>query len=131
MTGPVRITSVLKAYTESPRISRKSRNGTGRIEDRVQISKEGLQKSKEFLAGLNGGTCSKKETSATVGADNLEILNLSAGAGMDQIHSAYLSAIKQYHPDKFSDLGPEFQKLAEEKSKQIILAYEKLTKSSR
>ncbi|MGC8494100.1 MAG: J domain-containing protein [Syntrophobacteraceae bacterium] len=127
MTGPLRITSVLKAYTESSRISRKSRSGPGQIEDRVQISKEGRQKSKEFLAGLNGGTCSTKETPATVGADNLEILNLSAGAGMDQIHNAYLSAIKQYHPDKFNDLGPEFQKLAEEKSKQIILAYEKLT----
>lgn len=131
MTGPLRITSVLKAYTESSRISRKSRNGTGQIEDRVQISQEGLQKSKEFLSGLNNGIYSKKDTPATVAADHLEILNLSASAGMDQIHSAYLSAMKQYHPDKFNDLGPEFQKLAEEKSKQIILAYEKLTKSSR
>ncbi|MGC9194123.1 MAG: J domain-containing protein [Syntrophobacteraceae bacterium] len=62
--------------------------------------------------------------------DNLQIFNLSSNAGFDQIHSAYLAAIKQYHPDNFSSYSPEFQKLAEEKSKQIILAYEKLTKMS-
>ncbi len=136
MTGPVRITSVLKAYTEVSRIDYKSRGPVLQIQDRVRISGEGVQKSKEFLSGLKNQTYSKEDAasknavSSRQADDNLEILNLSSNAGMDQIHRAYLSAIKKYHPDKFGSLDPEFRKLAEEKSKQIILAYEKLTKFS-
>jgi DnaJ-domain-containing protein 1 len=143
MTGPDRITSILKAYTEYSRTDYKSRGSVGPIEDRVQISSEGLQKSKEFFSKLQQETSPEQSDSSPqqstpppdTGSSgqagyNLEILSLSSSAGMDQIHKAYLAAMKQYHPDKFSSFSPEFKKLAEEKSKQIILAYEKLTKFS-
>lgn len=132
MTGPDRISSILRAYTEVSRIGYKSSGTTGQIIDTVQISSEGLQKSEEFLSELKDGTYPQKDASSSQQAsDHLEILNLSSTAGMDRIHRAYLSAIKQYHPDNFNDFSPEFKKLAEEKSKQIILAYEKLTKPTR
>ena len=56
-----------------------------------------------------------------------EILSLPPDATKDQIRKAYIGAIKLYHPDNFAGLSPEFAKLAEEKSKQINLAYKKLT----
>jgi len=58
--------------------------------------------------------------------NDLEILSLPPDATKDQIRRAYLGAIKQYHPDKFAGLCSEFRTLAEEKSKQINLAYQKL-----
>jgi DnaJ-domain-containing protein 1 len=138
MTGPDRLSSVVNAYVQSSRIAYRSRATTGQIDDRVQISSEGLQKSKEYFAELNSNKQSyskedvspRRVASRRASGDNLEILNLSSGASLDQIHKAYVSAIKQYHPDNFSGFSPEFKKLAEEKSKQIIQAYEKLTKFS-
>ena len=59
--------------------------------------------------------------------NNPDILNLSANATRDQIRRAYMGAIKQYHPDNFASFCSEFQKLAEEKCKEINLAYQKLT----
>ena len=137
MTGPDRITNVLKAYTLGARSEYKPRGSVGQTgRDVVLISSEGLQKSKELLSGLESGASSKSDVaSQSVESSrqtdyNLEILNLSSGASTDQIHNAYLSAIKQYHPDKFGGFSPEFRKLSEEKSKQIILANKKLTKTS-
>lgn len=137
MTGLDRLTSVLKAYTEGSGVGYKARPTSVQVQDTVQISSEGLQKSKAFLAGLNSETSPEEVASSEEvpssppqASVNLEILNLSSNASMDQIHKAYLSAIKQYHPDKFNAYGPEFTKLAEEKSKQINLAYKKLTKFS-
>ena len=134
MTGPDRLTSILNAYVETSRIDYKSRATARQLQDTVDISSEGLQKSKEFFAGLNTETSSQEDNSSRAGSSNqqaddqLEILSLSSNASTDQIHRAFISAIKQYHPDKFNASGPEFKKLAEEKSRQIIQAYEKLTK---
>ncbi|HYA41386.1 MAG TPA: J domain-containing protein, partial [Syntrophobacteraceae bacterium] len=47
-----------------------------------------------------------------------DIFDLPANATKGQIRAAYLKAIKKYHPDNFAGFSPEFQKLAEEKSKQ-------------
>ncbi len=146
MTGLDRITSVLQAYSLRSRASYTAQSSVGQTGDSVQISSEGLQKSQEFWSQLrreasppqDSGSAESNSQIATSqnGAsqlppgDNLQIFNLPSDAGLDQIHSAYLAAIKQYHPDNFTGYSPEFQKLAEEKSKQIILAYEKLTKMS-
>jgi DnaJ-class molecular chaperone len=97
------------------------------LKDTVQISGEALEKSKEFLLKLNQQPSSEEPASKPRAENNLDILNLSADATREQIRKAYLAAIKQYHPDNFAGLSPEFRELAEEKSKQIILAYQKLT----
>jgi DnaJ like chaperone protein len=53
-----------------------------------------------------------------------EVLKVSPHASADEIHSAYKSQIRQYHPDKVASLGPEIKALAESKSKAINRAYQ-------
>ena len=52
------------------------------------------------------------------------VLGVDKFATRAQVTAAYRSAIGQYHPDKVATLGPEIRALAEEKSKEINLAYE-------
>ncbi len=44
-------------------------------------------------------------------------------APLDTITQAYKHLIRQYHPDKVANLGPEFRTLAETHSRQINAAY--------
>ena len=52
------------------------------------------------------------------------VLEVSVNAGVDEIKRAYRARISRYHPDKVSALGPEFQEIAERKSKEINKAYD-------
>ena len=95
--------------------------------DSVQISTEAQEKSRELSAKMKEQSSSGNPSPKTQAENGIEVLQMSSNASMDQIRKAYLTAIKQYHPDNFADSPPEFRKLAEEKSKQINLAYKKLT----
>lgn len=59
--------------------------------------------------------------------DPYEILGLRPGASSDEVHAAYRKLAHQYHPDKVSHLGEEFQDMARQKFVEIQDAYEKLT----
>ncbi len=52
-----------------------------------------------------------------------EVLGLSPGATSAEVREAYRRLIIQYHPDKVASLGPELQRLAEDKSREITSAY--------
>ncbi|VBB44242.1 DnaJ domain protein [uncultured Desulfatiglans sp.] len=58
-----------------------------------------------------------------------EVLGVERNAGQDEIRSAYRRLAAQYHPDKLSHLGQEFQALAEKRFKEIQEAYETLKAS--
>jgi curved DNA-binding protein CbpA len=60
--------------------------------------------------------------------DYYAILGVTPTATLEEIEAAYRQKAKQYHPDKVSHLGPEFQELAERKMKEINEAYEALIK---
>lgn len=51
-------------------------------------------------------------------------LGLEAGASEEEIKKAYRKLSMQYHPDKVRHLGDEFRKVAEEKMKEINIAYD-------
>ncbi len=53
-----------------------------------------------------------------------KVLEVDREASIESIKVAYRAKIRQYHPDKVSSLGQEFQEIAEHKSKQINAAYE-------
>ena len=52
------------------------------------------------------------------------VLGLEPGADMETIKKAYRKLSMTYHPDKVRHLGGEFQKVAEEKMKEINAAYD-------
>jgi DnaJ like chaperone protein len=51
------------------------------------------------------------------------VLGIKEGASKDEIKKAYKNACKKHHPDKVHHLGQEFQKIAEEKMRQINESY--------
>lgn len=57
-----------------------------------------------------------------------KILEIDKTATNDEIKKAYRTMAKKYHPDKVIHLGKEHQKGAEEKFRQVQVAYEKLQK---
>ncbi len=56
------------------------------------------------------------------------VLGLEPGADMETIKKAYRTLSMKYHPDKVVHLGEEFRRVAEEKMKEINVAYEYLQK---
>lgn len=58
-----------------------------------------------------------------------EILGVPQDADRQKIRAAYRDLANQYHPDKVAHLGEEFQKLAEERFKEIQQAYDTLIHS--
>lgn len=55
-----------------------------------------------------------------------DILGVGRGAGKGEIKQAYRRLLRMYHPDKFTHLGPEFERTAQRRTRAIIAAYEKL-----
>jgi len=52
-----------------------------------------------------------------------EVLGVAEDASADVVTRAYRALIAQYHPDKVSGLGEEFQQIAEKRSREINNAY--------
>lgn len=56
-----------------------------------------------------------------------EILEVDPNASRAEIEKGYKRALAKYHPDKVEHLGDELQKVARQKTQQIIAAYQSLT----
>ena len=56
-----------------------------------------------------------------------KVLGVNEGATNEEIRAAYLSLVKKYHPDMYTD--PDMKQLANEKLKEINEAYDQLTKN--
>lgn len=54
----------------------------------------------------------------------INLLGVKPDADENEIRSAYIKKIKEYHPDKVHNLGEEIRKVAEKKAKEINQAYE-------
>jgi len=55
-----------------------------------------------------------------------EVLDIPSGASQQEIHAAYQRMVRQYHPDRVADMGPELRHIAEERTKEINEAYARL-----
>lgn len=60
----------------------------------------------------------------SIHANWFHILAVAETAEKDEIAVAYRQKIRQYHPDKVANMGPELRELAEVKTKQINAAYD-------
>ena len=56
------------------------------------------------------------------------VLGIHKGAHLDMARKAYRALVIQYHPDKVASLAPEFRKIAEERTREINLAWAMLEK---
>lgn len=71
----------------------------------------------------------KEESSPVQSATHLEdyyrsVLGLPGVATIPEIKQSYRERLAKYHPDKVQHLGPEFREIAENKTREIIAAYE-------
>ncbi len=58
--------------------------------------------------------------------DPYTVLGVVPGASREEIKSAYRRLAAKYHPDKVQHLGKDFQKMAEDRFKEIQQAYDEL-----
>jgi DnaJ-domain-containing protein 1 len=56
------------------------------------------------------------------------ILGLMPGASAHEVKQAFLRLVRRFHPDKVHHLGPEHERRAEERFKELMAAYEKLAR---
>lgn len=101
-----------------------------------------VSKIARWLFGASGRTSSgaggSRQAGGSTGSarqntrarDPYSVLGLSPGASSQEIHEAYRKLAHQYHPDKVSHLGAEFQELARQRFIEIQEAYETLTGKS-
>lgn len=59
---------------------------------------------------------------------NYKILEITSDATNEEVKKAYRKMAVKYHPDKVATLGPDVQKAAEEKFKDVLHAYEAICK---
>ena len=59
---------------------------------------------------------------------NYKILEITSNATNEEVKKAYRKMAVKYHPDKVATLGPDVQKAAEEKFKEVLHAYEAICK---
>jgi hypothetical protein len=74
----------------------------------------------EVLDGIRTPTFSSREKQVPAWYTTLGV---SADAPIEEIQRAFRQRMSEYHPDKVASLGEELRTLAEEKSKEISLAY--------
>ena len=58
--------------------------------------------------------------------DYYETLGVEPGAGEAEIKTAYRRLIGQHHPDKLGDVPEELKRRAEDRAREINIAYEKI-----
>jgi len=76
-------------------------------------------------------TKDEEETNVPTQQKWYQILEIEQTSSLDEIKKSYRSKMKKYHPDRVTGLGKEFSKLAEEKSKEINMAYDEALKLKR
>jgi uncharacterized membrane protein YkvA (DUF1232 family) len=77
-------------------------------------------------AGSQSGSQREQKGESGPPHDPYQILGISRKASQQEIKQAYKQLAGKYHPDKVAHLGREFQKLAEQRFKEIQEAFEAL-----
>ena len=102
-----------------------------RNSDTVQFSQEALDKLRILIKTERNNRIHREQLRNNQDEQitrSLETLTLDRTVSKAAITRAYHYLLQNYHPDKYFHLPPEFRELAEVKAKQIIEAYNKLTK---
>ena len=93
-----------------------------------------FKKESDWTKNQNKSTDQNQSKTESPKTDNnkeltwYEILGVSPTASLDEIKSSYKKKISMYHPDKVNSMGPEFNEIAQQKTKEINSAYDKAMK---
>jgi DnaJ like chaperone protein len=82
----------------------------------------------KYRYGRQYGNGTGPQAAGASDARHYAVLGLEPGASFEEAKKAYRKLSMQYHPDKVRHLGEEFRKVAEEKMKEINVAYDYLEK---
>ena len=77
----------------------------------------------QFTARASDTSTRQKRDIPSAVLTALSAFGLDEGATYEQVRSAYRELVKGYHPDRVAHLGPDLQRLAEAKTKEINSAY--------
>jgi DnaJ-domain-containing protein 1 len=61
--------------------------------------------------------------------DPWKVLGIAPGTAKEEAKQAFRTLVTQYHPDKVAHLAPEFQELAERRTRELLQAWEELEKT--
>lgn len=64
-----------------------------------------------------------------IARDPWTVLGIAPGTSKEEARKAFRTLVAQYHPDKVAHLAPEFQELAERKTREFLEAWEQLEKT--
>jgi hypothetical protein len=67
---------------------------------------------------------------AAAQSDPWLMLGVEPGTPLAEARRAFRALISQYHPDKVAHLAPEFRELAEERTRQLLAAWEQIDSAS-
>lgn len=81
-------------------------------------------------AALGVTSATPRAPAAPVASDPYRVLGVPRGASADEVTRAYRERMKEYHPDRVADLGPELQELAHRKTIEIQRAWDTLRPKS-
>ncbi len=92
---------------------------------RVMENERGRSGSqKRWGRSSSGSAGNTQPDDSNIPANWFRILEVPETATREQIVSAYQKMIRQYHPDRVAQMGPEIREVAERKSKAINAAYD-------
>lgn len=69
-----------------------------------------------------------KPQAASAATNYWDVLGVPANSPLSEVKKAYVLRLKEYHPDRVADMGPEIRKLAEQKTVEIMKAFQELQK---
>lgn len=108
--------------------SRREANGNDSESEEESFNGDSEIHSEDFDEG--DGKESTGDDVSEFDFDPYAVLCIKRGSSQKEIRDAYIAQVKSYHPDRVAQLGPDLQKLAEEKLKQINAAYEMLKQAA-
>ena len=112
----VAVATLYYIYTGSGRIPRTDRSGRG----------SGARGARQRRAGHGESEGASSERASQGGEDPYTILGVTRSADLEEIRHRYKEKLLQYHPDRVQHLGPEFEAMAEGRTKEITEAYQQI-----
>lgn len=108
-----------REQAQQERAERDARERTEREEARARAEREARERAKSSQQ-------ESRQKKADTNQDPYEVLGVSRTDSLEDIKKAHRILASKYHPDKVSHLAPEFQEWANEKLKEINVAWDKI-----